>query len=406
MILTNTSGDVHLAAIGQFFSNPKLGIPKDRDFRYMPNVISSAIVNIPPPNAMADILNRRNKIHHLDENTDEDMIPLFEKDVNSTKRNNKRLMPRRNWCSIREYDPEASPPSTPSDERSPSPPRPRKGLLRRFSSSQGPSYRPDAGPPLSRPPISSGLTQNFSLRGRPSTDSSRPMVPQRSLSLSGRSFNPRNLFRSNSKRRPDDGGINGYGADSDEDNTPRHPPISQPKLRGGAGDESYFPSERNSGTFTRTRVGRSAVNKGDGDGYTSYDEGPEQLTRGQVQQQQQATTQDPPRRAFHRTPTGMSEKQRRKLGANHEVNVEGGLEITLNVEVNQRDPAGITVPYRLLVPALWYDLPQGGLDQAQKAHERKGTGLSRLMSFGRGKGAKVDLKGKTRAEEDYENNRQ
>ena len=59
-------GDVHLAAIGQFYSNPKLGIPKDRDPRYMPNVISSAIVNTPPPEMMGDILNKRNKVHHLD----------------------------------------------------------------------------------------------------------------------------------------------------------------------------------------------------------------------------------------------------------------------------------------------------------------------------------------------------
>ena len=57
---------MHLAAIGQFYSNPKLRIPKDQDHRYMANVISSAIVNTPPPEMMGDILNKRNKIHHLD----------------------------------------------------------------------------------------------------------------------------------------------------------------------------------------------------------------------------------------------------------------------------------------------------------------------------------------------------
>ncbi len=60
------SGDVHMAAVGQFFSNPKLKIPKDQDHRYMANVISSAIVNAPPPEMMGDILNKRNKLHHLD----------------------------------------------------------------------------------------------------------------------------------------------------------------------------------------------------------------------------------------------------------------------------------------------------------------------------------------------------
>lgn len=37
------------------------------------------------------------------------------------------------------------------------------------------------------------------------------------------------------------------------------------------------------------------------------------------------------------------------------VNLEGGLDITLNCEVNPQDPAGITTPYKLLVPALWFE---------------------------------------------------
>lgn len=99
------SGDVHLAAIGQFYSNPSLNLAKDKDYRYMPNVISSAIVNAPPPELMADILNKRNKVHHMDSNTDEGMIPIFTHDVDGKNRNNKHLLPRRNWCSIRQYHP-------------------------------------------------------------------------------------------------------------------------------------------------------------------------------------------------------------------------------------------------------------------------------------------------------------
>lgn len=37
------------------------------------------------------------------------------------------------------------------------------------------------------------------------------------------------------------------------------------------------------------------------------------------------------------------------------VNLEGGLAITLNLELNPKDPAGITTPYKLLVPMLRYD---------------------------------------------------
>lgn len=39
------------------------------------------------------------------------------------------------------------------------------------------------------------------------------------------------------------------------------------------------------------------------------------------------------------------------------INLEGGLAITLNLEVNPGDPSGITYPYKLLVPMLWYDEP-------------------------------------------------
>jgi len=43
---------------------------------------------------------RRNKVHHLDHDTDEDMVPIFREDVNGTPLNNQHLLPRRNWCSI------------------------------------------------------------------------------------------------------------------------------------------------------------------------------------------------------------------------------------------------------------------------------------------------------------------
>ena len=63
----------------------------------------------------------------------------------------------------------------------------------------------------------------------------------------------------------------------------------------------------------------------------------------------------------------------------YEVNLEGGLDISLNVEVNPRDPAGITVPYRLLVPKLFYEY--SGEDSAAKEINR----FKRLISFRRKK---------------------
>jgi hypothetical protein len=78
--VTILGGDVHLAAIGRFYSNPKLQIPAEQDWRYMPNVISSAITNKPPPQAVANLLARRNKIHHLDHDTDETLLEIFDRD--------------------------------------------------------------------------------------------------------------------------------------------------------------------------------------------------------------------------------------------------------------------------------------------------------------------------------------
>lgn len=45
--ITILGGDVHLAALGRFYSNPALHIPTENDHRYMANVVSSAIVNKP-----------------------------------------------------------------------------------------------------------------------------------------------------------------------------------------------------------------------------------------------------------------------------------------------------------------------------------------------------------------------
>lgn len=103
--ITILGGDVHLAACGRFYSNPKLNIPAVADHRYIANIISSAIVNKPPPSAIANLLARRNKIHHLDENTDETLLDLFDKDPGpdqKTAKWNHTTMPSRNWAMITE----------------------------------------------------------------------------------------------------------------------------------------------------------------------------------------------------------------------------------------------------------------------------------------------------------------
>ncbi|KAJ6630651.1 hypothetical protein B0H10DRAFT_1982192 [Mycena sp. CBHHK59/15] len=100
------SGDVHCAAVGVFKtlkSTKKAEIPPPEDFRYMINVVTSAIVNTPPPNGVitmvSSLASKNHKtIHHID--TDETMIPVFAKETNGKPRKQKFVMGRRNWCQV------------------------------------------------------------------------------------------------------------------------------------------------------------------------------------------------------------------------------------------------------------------------------------------------------------------
>lgn len=389
--VTILSGDVHLAAVGQFYSNPKLHLAKHKDFRYMPNIISSAIVNTPPPDLMADILNKRNKVHHFDKETDENMIPIFTTGVDGKPRNNKHLLPHRNWCSIRPYVPELTPPPTPPSEEyehtpEGTPPGSRGGLFRKFSLSKqrGPAYRPDVPPDekdRSRPPVSNGLFRSFSRRASSSDPEKRSGSTagklMRTLSLGrGDSEAPKRGFfsRRPSNDRPKDGGINGdWGAESEDDPFDYLPPqqrnrpqinndkLNRMGLRGGAGnprerseyetgDESYFTARPPHRAVTQPAAQAHA-----GDLTPTPDS---------------FASMPPPRPLHHRVPTGLSVKQMKKGVERYKVDVEGALHIQLNVEVNPKDPAGITVPYRLLVPRLEYEY-QGEDGPAEHEHEHE-----------------------------------
>ena len=84
---------------------------------------------------------------------------------------------------------------------------------------------------------------------------------------------------------------------------------------------------------------------------------------------------------FQRRPTNLSVRAAKKGGAEDDeddhVNLEHGLDIVLNCEVSPKDPAGITVPYRLLVPALWYE----GEGKVNTAVLRRKSLLSRIGSI-------------------------
>ena len=314
--VTILGGDVHLGAVGQFYSNKKLGIPKDRDHRYMPNVVSSAIVNTPPPVMMGDILNKRNKVHHLDEETDEDMIPMFNEDVDGSKRNNLHLLPRRNFCTIKEYLPGSTPPPSPGPEA--------QTPIGEYDERDGRDRR--------YPPGSMKRTMSLTRSG---SGRFRPGNVVRRLSWSRSSNPPVSLAPEHA--RP-------YSAHSQQTGAMQRSQSLQGSQDGG----SYFP--------------------------------------------QQGQQSEPRPGGLFRRPTTMSVKEARKAAAKGgadgnldgreagHIDLEGGLDISLCMEIDQKDPAGGTVPYRLLVPALWFE-GQGDENTARF----KGRGAT-LMDRFRGKG--------------------
>ncbi|KAI9294514.1 hypothetical protein K502DRAFT_292235 [Neoconidiobolus thromboides FSU 785] len=94
------AGDVHLAAAGYFSSSDK-SLQVINDFRHMTQIVSSAIVNLPPPDMVVKMLHVNSKEYKLDNFTVEDMYTLFKKDVNEEVMVGKeKCYNRRNWCKV------------------------------------------------------------------------------------------------------------------------------------------------------------------------------------------------------------------------------------------------------------------------------------------------------------------
>lgn len=125
--ITILSGDVHLGCIGRLKSkfhshahahahkflhnvegdhqlaeklNKDVIETPEYDPRLIFNITSSAIVNAPPPDAMATLLNKRSGIHHFNRDTDEDIVPLFIKNLDGSNRDNKQFLNERNWSDL------------------------------------------------------------------------------------------------------------------------------------------------------------------------------------------------------------------------------------------------------------------------------------------------------------------
>ncbi|KAK6199971.1 uncharacterized protein RJT21DRAFT_130748 [Scheffersomyces amazonensis] len=119
--ITILSGDVHLCCVGRIKSkyhhhlnahkligkeeeaeeeNKDVTAFPENDPRLIFNIVSSAIINTPPPDAMATLLDKRSSIHHYNKDTDEDVIPLFVNEPTGEPRGNHQFLNKRNWSDL------------------------------------------------------------------------------------------------------------------------------------------------------------------------------------------------------------------------------------------------------------------------------------------------------------------
>jgi hypothetical protein len=108
--ITFLSGDVHLAAVGCLFTKVGKGhrnVEPEKDHRYMMNVVTSAIVNTPPPGGAAKMISqlgshKHRTLHKMQ--TNERLIPLFTNDTDGKPMSRKLVQARRNYTIV-EYLP-------------------------------------------------------------------------------------------------------------------------------------------------------------------------------------------------------------------------------------------------------------------------------------------------------------
>ncbi|TPX68716.1 hypothetical protein SpCBS45565_g02960 [Spizellomyces sp. 'palustris'] len=99
--VTFLSGDVHCTGVGWFRSKEQQA-DVTRDHRVMWQIVSSAIVNIPPPGMVINMLHRKAGPYDLDNNTVDELLSTFSEDVDgkSLDTSSNKVLGRRNWCSV------------------------------------------------------------------------------------------------------------------------------------------------------------------------------------------------------------------------------------------------------------------------------------------------------------------
>jgi hypothetical protein len=111
--MTFLSGAVNVCGAGLVHdpANPS-------DYKTMYQLISSSVVNGPPPSYIVKMLHSSNKPIYVPANgvrstpsqptdTKEDMMEIFQTDVTGQTREHKKLMGRRNYVAVVAYDPDS-----------------------------------------------------------------------------------------------------------------------------------------------------------------------------------------------------------------------------------------------------------------------------------------------------------
>ncbi|KXZ50228.1 hypothetical protein GPECTOR_17g865 [Gonium pectorale] len=99
--VTLLSGDVHVAGTGRLVSTPRPtgDLELRYDFRYMPQIISSAIANPPPPTGLLKVLEAFSASGKVNKHTKHQMTRVIRTKVGNV---GKPLENKRNWCEVEE----------------------------------------------------------------------------------------------------------------------------------------------------------------------------------------------------------------------------------------------------------------------------------------------------------------
>lgn len=93
------SGDAHVGGLGEIYSARRPRLCKVDDELFMYQIISSAVMNSPPPPGVVSALTRTNFSKRIDHHTRSKMQKAFVAS-SSSRRTTKKLLDRRNWCEI------------------------------------------------------------------------------------------------------------------------------------------------------------------------------------------------------------------------------------------------------------------------------------------------------------------